>query len=50
MSRGGLLLRAARAGVELDYAALDGAVRRGPRAARLSELTRLRHRPPIGPL
>jgi hypothetical protein len=50
MSRGGLLLRAARAGVELDYAALDGAMRRGPRAARLSELTRLRHRPPIGPL
>ena len=35
MSRGGLLLRAARAGVELDYQPVDGAVRRGPRAARL---------------
>ena len=38
MSRGGLLLRAARAGVELDYRPLDGAVRRGPRAVPLSEL------------
>jgi hypothetical protein len=35
MSRGGLLLRAERAGVELDYRPVDGAVRRGPRAARL---------------
>jgi hypothetical protein len=35
MSRGGLLLRAARAGVELDYCALDGAERRGKRAPRL---------------
>jgi hypothetical protein len=40
MSRGGLLLRAARAGIELDYAAVDGAVRRGRRAARLSEVVR----------
>jgi hypothetical protein len=38
MSRGGLLLRSARAGVELPYRPLDGAVRRGPRAARLSAL------------
>jgi hypothetical protein len=38
MSRGGLLLRAARAGVELDYQAVDGAVRRGPRAVRIDEL------------
>jgi hypothetical protein len=36
MSRGGLLLRAARAAVELDYRPVAGAVRRGPRAARLS--------------
>lgn len=37
MSRGGLLLRAARAGVELEYAAVDGAVRRGRRAPRIAE-------------
>lgn len=35
MSRGGMLLRAARAGIELEYALVDGAVRRGPRAAKL---------------
>jgi hypothetical protein len=35
MSRGGLLLRAARAGAELEYRPVDGAERRGPRAARL---------------
>jgi hypothetical protein len=35
MSRGGLLLRAAQAGVELAYRPVDGAVRRGPRPARL---------------
>jgi hypothetical protein len=40
MSRGGLLLRAARAGVELPYHPLDGAVRRGPRAAKLAPLRR----------
>jgi hypothetical protein len=38
MSRGGLLLRAARAGVELDYRAVDGAERRGRRAQRLASL------------
>jgi len=38
MSRGGLLLRAARAGVELEYAPIDGAVRRGRRAVKLSAL------------
>jgi len=38
MSRGGLLLRAARDGVELEYAAVDGAVRRGRRAPRLHSL------------
>lgn len=35
MSRGGLLLRAARAGVELDYQPVGSAPRRGPRAAKL---------------
>ena len=40
MSRGGLLLRAARAGVELDYRPIDGAERRGPRAVKLDELLR----------
>lgn len=36
MSRGGLLLRAARAGVELDYVPVAGAVRHGPRPPRLA--------------
>lgn len=36
MSRGGLLLRQAASGVELDYQAVRGAVRRGPRPPRLS--------------
>ena len=35
MSRGGLLLRAARAGAELEYLPIDGARRHGPRAAKL---------------
>jgi hypothetical protein len=35
MSRGGLMLRAARAGVELEYARGAGAVRHGPRPPRL---------------
>jgi hypothetical protein len=35
MSRGGLLLRAARAGLELDYRPIDGSERRGRRPARL---------------
>jgi hypothetical protein len=35
MSRGGLMLRCARAGTELDYIAVSGAARRGPRPARL---------------
>lgn len=39
MSRGGLLLRAARAGVELDYRPVGGAERRGGRVARLPVLT-----------
>ncbi|HET7241150.1 MAG TPA: hypothetical protein VFI77_08320 [Gemmatimonadales bacterium] len=35
MSRGGLLLRAARSGEELDYIPVQGADRRGPRPPRL---------------
>jgi hypothetical protein len=38
MSRGGLLLRAARAGVELPYGKVQGAVRHGPRPPRLPPL------------
>jgi len=40
MSRGGLLLRAARAGEELAYVAVQSSVRSGPRARRLAELAR----------
>lgn len=40
MSRGGLLLRSARAGVELSYRPIDGAERRGRRAAKLPALPR----------
>ena len=36
MSRGGLLLRCARAGAELEYTGVAGAVRRGPRPPRLA--------------
>ena len=43
MSRGGLLLRAASAGVELDYRPIDGASRNGPRAVKLAELARRPH-------
>ncbi len=40
MSRGGLMLRAARAGVELPYAPVLGAVRHGARPPRLPPLPR----------
>jgi hypothetical protein len=40
MSRGGLMLRAARAGAELEYVAVAGAVRHGPRPPRLPRLPR----------
>jgi len=40
MSRGGLMLRAARAGVELEYLPVEGAVRHGPRPPRLPRLPR----------
>ncbi|HVQ78331.1 MAG TPA: hypothetical protein VMT79_22635 [Candidatus Binatia bacterium] len=36
MSRGGLMLRCARAGTELEYIAVAGPPRRGPRPARLT--------------
>ncbi|MBI3490316.1 MAG: hypothetical protein HY047_00710 [Acidobacteria bacterium] len=38
MSRGGLLLRQAREGLELEYVSVAGAVRRGPRPPRLPAL------------
>jgi hypothetical protein len=44
MSRGGLLLRRVDEGLELDYVPLAGAVRRGPRPARL--VPRKRTAPP----
>ena len=40
MSRGGLLLRHAASGVELDYVPVLGAVRRGPRPPKLAPLAR----------
>jgi hypothetical protein len=42
MSRGGLLLRAARNGTELAYAPVAGSVRHGPRPAKLDPKTRVR--------
>jgi hypothetical protein len=42
MSRGGLLLRAARAGRELPYASLAGAIRHGKRPPKLDPATRVR--------
>jgi hypothetical protein len=40
MSRGGLLLRSARAGTELPYGPVRGAIRHGPRPPRLPKLPR----------
>ncbi|HEU5250537.1 MAG TPA: hypothetical protein VFW15_11175 [Thermoanaerobaculia bacterium] len=40
MSRGGLMLRSARAGVELDYVSVVGAIRHGPRPPKLPPLPR----------
>lgn len=40
MSRGGLLLRAARAGEELGYIPVQGAVRHGPRPQKLPKIAR----------
>jgi hypothetical protein len=42
MSRGGLLLRAARDGRELEYVPVANAVRHGPRPAKLDPATRVR--------
>jgi hypothetical protein len=38
MSRGGLLLRCMRAGEELEYVPVEGAVRHGPRPPRLAPI------------
>ena len=40
MSRGGLMLRSSRGGVELEYVPVVGAVRHGPRPAKLPPLPR----------
>ena len=40
MSRGGLMLRCSRSGVELDYVPVAGAVRHGPRPPKLPPLPR----------
>lgn len=47
MSRGGLMLRCAQAGLELDYVSVESAVRRGSRPPKLSpQRSRVRsHRP-----
>lgn len=42
MSRGSLMLRAARAGAELEYVPVEGAARHGPRAAGVSSRARER--------
>jgi hypothetical protein len=49
MSRGGLLLRAVRAGTELPYVPVAGAVVRGKRPPRLPPLPRNRNREGEGP-
>ena len=49
MSRGGLLLRAARDGRELTYVPVAGAVRHGPRPAKLDPRTRVREHSPSPP-
>lgn len=40
MSRGGLMLRCARSGVELTYVPVKGAIRHGPRPPRLPKIRR----------
>jgi hypothetical protein len=44
MSRGGLLLRAARSGEELTYVAVQGAVRHGPRPPKLTPIKSILNR------
>jgi hypothetical protein len=49
MSRGGLLLRSAAAGIELEYAIIDpAAARRGPRPPKLDPRTRVPRAIPAG--
>lgn len=48
MSRGGLMLRAARSGEELEYVPVAGAVRHGGRPPKLDPLTRVPFSPPAG--
>jgi len=38
MSRGGLLLRCMRAGEELEYVPVEGAIRHGPRPPKLAPI------------
>lgn len=48
MSRGGMMLRAARSGEELDYAMVAGAVRHGKRPSKLARLPRVSRPDPGG--
>jgi len=41
MSRGGLMLRCAASGEELDYIPVEGAIRQGKRPPRLDPATRV---------
>jgi len=51
MSRGGLMLRSAKAGVELDYVMLDTKLkRRGPRPPKLPAISAERRAAPGGPV
>jgi hypothetical protein len=45
MSRGGLMLRCAADGIELEYAPITGAVRHGKRPPKLAPLRVVRHAP-----
>jgi hypothetical protein len=47
MSRGGLMLRRAADGVELDYVTLAGAVRHGQRPPKLEPLRRAARQDPV---
>jgi hypothetical protein len=49
MSRGGLMLRSAAAGAELDYSPVAGAERHGPRPPKLDPIRTGRARPSPGP-
>lgn len=49
MSRGGLLLRSAAAGCELEYIPVEGAARTGPRPPRLDDVVSRHARPRVRP-